>query len=124
MPAELARHVRGYKETVLYPHNTYLELLVEHGLAGLALYLWLMWELFQLGHAPIPQAERNGFLDHQFHSLWPVLLGVYWVNAALVVMNYQFVNGLVFAMGGMLAAQRSRAKAELVRADRAVKPSA
>ena len=43
MPAELPRHVSGYKEKVLYPHNTYLELLVEHGIIGLALYAWLMW---------------------------------------------------------------------------------
>jgi hypothetical protein len=41
--------------------------------------------------------------------MWPVLLGVYWVNAAVVVMNYQFVNGLLFTMAGMLAAQRRRA---------------
>ena len=31
MPTQLARHVSGYKERELYPHNTYLELLVEHG---------------------------------------------------------------------------------------------
>jgi len=48
-------------------------------------------------------------LSRQFHNLWPLLLGVYWVNAAVVVMNYQFVNGLLFAMAGMLAAQRRRA---------------
>jgi hypothetical protein len=45
--------------------------------------------------------------------MWPVLLGVYWVNAAMVVMNYQFVNGLLFTMAGMLAAQRRRAAEEL-----------
>ena len=45
--------------------------------------------------------------------MWPVLLGIYWVNAAVVVMNYQFVNGLLFAMAGMLAAQRRRAVNEL-----------
>jgi O-antigen ligase len=115
MPSELARHVSGYREKVLYPHNTYLELLVEHGVVGLALYLWLMRELWRLGKGSIPAAERNGFLDGQFHSLWPILLGVYWVNAALVVMNYQFVNGLLFSMAGMLAAQRRRAE-EVVRA--------
>jgi O-antigen ligase len=49
MPAELARHVSGYKERELYPHNTYLELLVEHGIVGLALYAWLIWELMKLG---------------------------------------------------------------------------
>ena len=108
MPAELARHVSGYKEKELYPHNTYLELLVEHGLLGLALYAWLMWEVFKLGRGSIPRLERNGFLNHQFHAMWPVLLGVYWVNAAVVVMNYQFVNGLLFTMAGMLAAQQSR----------------
>lgn len=112
MPSELARHVSGYKEAVLYPHNTYLELLVEHGIFGLALYVWLMWELWQLGRGAVPQPERNGFLDHQFHRLWPILLVVYWVNGALVVMNYQFVNGLLFTMAGMLAAQRRRALAE------------
>jgi O-antigen ligase len=112
MPAELARHVSGYKEKELYPHNTYLELLVEHGIFGLVLYAWLMWELWQLGRGQIPRAERNGLLNGQFHSIWPVLLGIYWVNAALVVMNYQFVNGLLFSMAGMLAAQKQRAAAE------------
>jgi hypothetical protein len=37
---------------------------------------------------------------------------VYWVNAALVVMNYQFVNGLLFTLAGMLAAQQRRASIE------------
>jgi len=108
MPSELARHVSGYKEKELYPHNTYLELLVEHGMVGMALYAWLMWEIFRLGRSAVPQAESNGFLNSQFHSMWPVLLAVYWVNAAVVVMNYQFVNGLLFTMAGMLAAQRRR----------------
>jgi hypothetical protein len=44
--------------------------------------------------------------------LWPILLAVYWVNAALVVMNYQFVNGLLFTLAGMLAAQQRRASME------------
>ncbi|MGA7909758.1 MAG: O-antigen ligase family protein [Candidatus Sulfotelmatobacter sp.] len=108
MPAELARHVSGYKEKQLYPHNTYLEVLVEHGIAGFALYLWLMWELVRLGRGPIPVGERNGLLNQQFHAIWPILLGAYWVNAMVVVMNYQFVNGLLFTMAGMLAAQRRR----------------
>jgi O-antigen ligase len=114
MPAELARHVSGYREKELYPHNTYLELLVEHGIFGLVLYVWLMWELFRLKDGAVPRNERTGLLDQQFHAMWPVLLGVYWVNAAVVVMNYQFVNGLLFTMAGMLAAQRRRAKYERV----------
>jgi O-antigen ligase len=113
MPAELARHVSGYKEKELYPHNTYLEILVEHGVFGLALYVWLMWEIFRLGRGLVPRGERDGLLNQQFHAIWPVLLGIYWVNAAVVVMNYQFVNGLLFTMAGMLAAQRRRAARDL-----------
>jgi O-antigen ligase len=108
MPAELARHVSGYKEKELYPHNTYLELLVEHGMLGMGLYAWIMWEIFRLGRGRVPRAEKDGFLNQEFHAAWPVLLGIYWVNAAVVVMNYQFVNGLLFTMAGMLAAQRRR----------------
>ncbi len=111
MPTELARHVSGYKERELYPHNTYLELLVEHGVLGLALYLWLMWELLRLGRGSVPRAECNGLLNRQFHAMWPVLLGVYFANAFVVVMNYQFVNSLLFVMAGMLAAQQRRTKA-------------
>jgi len=110
MPADLPRYVSGYEEKVLYPHNTYLELPVEHGLVGLALYLWLMWELWRLGRGTIPAREKNGFLNLEFRRLWPILLIVYWVNAALVVMSYQFVNGLLFTLAGMLAAQRRRAE--------------
>ena len=114
MPFELARHVSGYKEKVLYPHNTYLEILVEHGVVGLALYLWLMWEIFRLSRGARPGVESVGLLNQQFHAIWPVLLGVYWVNAAVVVMNYQFVNGILFTMAGMLAAQRRRTDAKLI----------
>jgi len=91
-------------------------LLVEHGVLGLALYVWLMWELLRLGRCRIPRGESNGLLNHQFHAMWPVLLGVYWVNASVVVMNYQFVNGLLFTMAGMLAAQRHRAVRDFGRA--------
>ena len=114
MPAELPRHVSGYSERVLYPHNTYLELLVEHGVAGLGLYLWLMWELWKLRGGRIPLNEERGFLNTRFHRLWPVLLLVYWINAAVVVMSYQFVNGLLYTIAGMLAAQWRRG--ELARA--------
>jgi len=110
MPAELPRHVSGYTEKSLYPHNTYLELLVEHGVLGLSLYLWLMWEMWRLGRGVIPADEKNGFLDRCFHRLWPILLAVYWLNAAVVVMSYQFVNGLLYTLAGMLAAQQRRAE--------------
>ena len=112
MPAELPKYVSGYEEKVLYPHNTYLELLVEHGVLGLAAYGWLMCELWRLRRSAIPGDERTSFLDREFHRIWPVILIVYWVNAALVVMSYQFVNGLLFTLAGMLAGQRRRAELE------------
>jgi len=37
MPGELPRFVSGYNAKVMYPHNTYLELLAEHGVVGCAL---------------------------------------------------------------------------------------
>jgi O-antigen ligase len=110
MPSELPRYVSGYKGKVFYPHNTYLELLAEHGIAGLCLYAWLMWEIWRLGRGAIPVSEKEGFLNRRFHRLWPILLAVYWVNAAVVVMSYQFVNGLLFTMAGMLVAQRRRSE--------------
>lgn len=111
MPEELPQYVSEFKDKVLYPHNTYLEVLVENGLVGLALYGWLMFELWLLGRGAIPCAEKNGFLSKKFHRLWPIFLGVYWVNAAVVVMSYHFVNALLFTIAGMLAGQRQRARA-------------
>jgi O-Antigen ligase len=106
MPAELPRYVGEFHEKVLYPHNTYLEVAVENGLLGLSLYMWLMWELLRLGRGNI--CGRSGYADTGFRRLWPIFLAVYWVNAAVVVMSYQFVNGLLFTGAGMLAGQRRR----------------
>jgi hypothetical protein len=50
--------------------------------------------------------------------MWPVLLAVYLVNASVVVMNYQFVNGLLFTLAGMLAAQQHRARRDLATGQR------
>jgi len=108
MPDELPRHVTGYLEKILYPHNTYLELLAEQGAVGFGLYAWLMWELWSLRRTRLSEHDEHEFLNRNFHRLWPIMLGVYWLNAAVVVMSYQFVNALIFSMAGMLAAQRRR----------------
>ncbi|PYV62507.1 MAG: hypothetical protein DMG95_09360, partial [Acidobacteria bacterium] len=90
-------------------HNTFLELAVGHGLLALALYGWLILCLFRLARpAKTGSQGPPRFLDSGFRKLWPVILGVYLVNASAVVMNYQFVNGLLFTLAGIMAAQARR----------------
>lgn len=110
MQAELARRVSGFHQKDFYFHNTYLEVVVRYGLLGLAFYLWLMVGLFRVGRrGACPTVPRGtGFLDADFRSIWPLFLGIYFVNGALVVMNYQFVNGLIFTIAGMLLGQNRR----------------
>jgi hypothetical protein len=65
--------------------------------------------LFRLGRG---HAEEEGvagtLLDGSLRDVWPVLLAVYVFNAFFVVMNYQFVNTLIFTLAGVLAAQNRR----------------
>ena len=113
MQPELQKRISGFHQDAFFMHNTYLEVLVEHGLLGWVLYVWMVIGLFRLGRRRYtPQGLSNGsFLDGPFRSLWPILVIVYLVNASFVVMNYQFVNGLLFTLAGMLAAQNRRAEA-------------
>ena len=106
MQGELARRISDFHPDYYVFHNTYLELAAQRGLFGLGLYAWLMISLFRLTKArkQTPEARAH-FMDSGFHKLWPVLLGVYLLNASVVVMNYQFVNGLMFTFAGILAAQ-------------------
>ena len=112
MQPELAKRISDFHQEAFFFHNTYLEIAVEHGVLGLMLYLWMVVSLFRLGRKPRGSAlsAHGSFLDGSFRSLWPVLLGVYLLNASFVVMNYQFVNGLLFTIAGMLAAQNRRAE--------------
>lgn len=103
-PYELANCISGYRQDEVVVHNTYLEILVHHGVLGFALYIWLVIGLFRVGRKQRLLANGN-FPDGEFRSLWPVLLGVYLINGFFVVMNYQFVNGLVFSLAGILAWQ-------------------
>jgi len=107
MQAELSNRISEFRQEEYYFHNTYLEILVQYGLVGLALYVWVVADLFRIGRKPRKHALENdgNFLDEQFRSLWPVILMVYVVNSLFVVMNYQFVNGYLFTLAGMLSAQ-------------------
>lgn len=109
MPAELARRMSDYHLEAFWVHNTYLEILVEHGIFGFAIYLWVIVGLFRLGRKRhLSDHPAGNFLDEGFRTVWPIILGAYLVNAMFVVMNYQFVNGLLFTMAGMLSAQNRR----------------
>ncbi len=116
---ELAKRVHDFRPRAFFFHNTFLEIAVLDGLLGLMLYGWLVLDLFRLGSRKRPHAAppEGTFLDTGFRSLWPVIVGVYLINAVFVVMNYQFVNGLLFAIAGMLAAQNRRARSVLAAPD-------
>ncbi len=107
LQSELAKRVHDFHQSSFFFHNTYLEIAVQHGMLGLILYLWLVIDLFRLGgrRRPYTAAREGTLLDDQFRSFWPVLVGVYLFNGSFVVMNYQFVNGLLFTIAGILAAQ-------------------
>ncbi len=108
---ELAKRVHDFHQEAFFFHNTYLEIAVQHGLIGLALYLWIVVDLFRLGskRRPYVTFEAGTFPDEQFRSFWPFLVVVYLFNGSFVVMNYQFVNGLLFTIAGILATQNRRA---------------
>lgn len=111
---EMAKRVNEFHQPAFYFHNTYLEIGVQHGLVGLMLYLWIVVDLFRLGSRRRPHlaSKDGGFLDTQFRSMWPVLVAVYLFNGSFVVMNYQFVNGLLFTIAGILAAQNRQVDAQ------------
>lgn len=110
----LTRRTSDFHQEAFFFHNTYLEILVQYGLVGFALYVWVVIDLFRLGRkVPLAALAPEGtFLDRHFRKLWPLFVVVYLVNGTFVVMNYQFVNGLLFTMGGLLAAQNRRSLLE------------
>jgi O-antigen ligase len=112
---ELAKRVYDFHQSAFFFHNTYLEIAVQHGLLGVSLYLWMVFDLFRLGRKRQRQAAsgEGAFLDEQFRSVWPLLVAVYLFNGCFVVMNYQFVNGLLFTIAGILAAQNHQVDARL-----------
>ncbi len=107
--SEVARRISDFHPDYYVFHNTFLELAVGRGLVGLGLYAWLILCLFRLGRPPTSGVNGPAhFMDREFRKLWPIVLGAYLINASAVVMNYQFVNGLVFTVAGILAAQNCR----------------
>jgi putative inorganic carbon (hco3(-)) transporter len=105
---QVEKRVSSFHPEYYVFHNTFLELAVERGFLGLALYIWLIICLFRLGKAGAASNGIDGaFSNPHFRKLWPLVLGVYLLNASAVVMNYQFVNAILFTIAGILAAQTS-----------------
>jgi O-antigen ligase len=111
---EIEKRVSSFHPDYYVFHNTFLELGVERGLLGLGVYIWLMVSLFRLRKSGTGSNESwHAFANSHFRKLWPLLLGVYLLNASVVVMNYQFVNALLFTIAGILAAQNASSQQEL-----------
>jgi O-antigen ligase len=106
MYAELARRMEGYRLRTFYVHNTYLALLVEFGVPGLAIYALLFFNLFRLARRGVP-GESSPVAS--LRKVWPILLLVYLFNAFFVDMEYQFVIGLMFTVAGMLCSSEADA---------------
>lgn len=99
MYEELGRRMEGYHLRTFYVHDTYLALLVEFGVPGLAFYGILFCNLFRLRRRS-PPGEPGAV--SALRKVWPLLLGVYLFNALFVDMAYQFVIGLLFTVAGIL----------------------
>jgi O-antigen ligase len=103
---EIAKRVSSFHPEYFIFHNTYLELGVERGLLGLLLYAWLFLSLFRLNANTGEEVTDECFPGPGFGLVWRTALCVYLLNASAVVMNYQFLNGYMFAIAGILAAQQ------------------
>ena len=97
---EIEARMSDFRPGAYAAHNTFVDIVVEHGAVGLTLYLWIAVNLFRL-------TKTSSWLQ----VTWPICLGAYFVNACCVVMNYQFVNALLFTFAGVIAA-RDRTRAE------------
>ena len=106
MYTELGRRMEGYHLRIFYVHNTYLALLVEFGVPGLALYALLFFNLFRLARRARPLESP---CIARLRKAWPLILCVYLINAFFVDMAYQFVIGLMFTAAGILCAREESA---------------
>jgi len=109
METELAHRIEGFRGDVFVVHNTYLEILLEYGLLGFVLYGSIWWNLLRIRKRHQSQDRPQSLLTSLHASLWPLILAVYFLSGCFVIMNYQFVNGLVFTLAGILAADRRNA---------------
>lgn len=105
---EIEKRLSSFHPEYYIFHNTYLQLAVQHGTVGVVLYIWLFVVLFRLGAPPnCGSTEREYPFGPGFRLMWRIMLCVYLLNASVVVMNYQFLNGYLFTIAGILASQQT-----------------
>ena len=110
---EMEKRLSSFHPEYYIFHNTYLQLAVQHGALGLLMYICLFIALFRLGsRTKLSAAARGSPFGPDFGVMWRVMLCVYLLNASVVVMNYQFLNGYMFTIAGILAARQRQEKAE------------
>lgn len=110
---EMERRLSSFHPEYYIFHNTYLQLAVQHGALGLLMYICIFIAFFRLGRRrKLSAAARGSPFGPDFGVMWRVMLCVYLLNASVVVMNYQFLNGYMFTIAGILAARQGQEKAE------------
>lgn len=108
---EVEKRISGFRADYFIFHNTFLELGVQRGILGLALYTWLMICFLRLGKKNRHAARAQGsFLDPQFRPFWILIVCVYLLNACVVVMSYQFLNSYIFTIAGIMSARQERSR--------------
>ena len=108
-PALLPKYLSDYKDNVLV-HNSYLEILMELGIVGLIIYILIFLQCFKIGAQIYRSDNKNqtSLIDADFVFLWRVFLVVYLINGMFVVMNYQFVNAMIFTIAGIISVAEKR----------------
>jgi putative inorganic carbon (hco3(-)) transporter len=114
MSLNISKYISGYTTSINWAaHNTYLEIIVEHGVIGFAFYAAILFFLFRVGkNISRFTGSKFALIDRQFVSVWRVVLFVYLFNGMFVVMNYQFINVILFTIAGILSAADSGIKCQ------------
>src|SRR5580700_4611891 len=70
MQTELSKRISDFHQEQFFFHNTYLEIVVQYGLVGLVLYIWILIDLFKLsrGEGRSTALAHRGFLDQEFRT--------------------------------------------------------
>jgi O-antigen ligase len=107
-PFLITKYLTDYKDDVAI-HNTYFEILLEQGALGFLFYAGILLNLFFIGRR-IRLFGNRGYLsiiDKDFVFLWRLILSVYIICGMTAVINYKFINVLLFTLAGIIARAES-----------------